>query len=438
VDLRHLVNVAGEAMSRAGVPGCALGLLAGDHELTEGLGVTSVENPLDVDERTLFQIGSITKTFTGTLAMRFGEEGRLDLDAPVRTYLPDLSLSDEQAAAGATMRHLFTHTPGWVGDYFDDPGRGEDALARLVAQLADVPQLTPLGAVFSYNNAGFYIAGRVLEAVGGKPYEQLIAEHVLEPLELERTLFFAEDVLTHRFAVGHHASGGGTTVARPWALARAAAPAGGLNSCVGDLLRYARFHLEDEPGWLHRMREPQVEIREGEWVGITWMLTDLDGLRLAGHGGGTNGQISQLLLVPERGEALVVLTNADRGREVVAEVRRAFLGAHGLAEPELVAADTSPEQLAEYAGRYASALAEIDVRVEDGRLVEQFTMKGGFPRRDSPPLPAPPPVPLALYAADRAFVPEGPFKGERVEFLRDAHGRIVWLRDNVRLYARES
>src|SRR5215211_1416922 len=195
-----------QAMDRLHVPGVAIGIVDGDAEHTAGFGVTNIEHPLPVDADTLFQIGSITKTVTATAAMRLVEQGRLDLDVPVRTYLPDLRLADEQVAANVTLRHLFNHTGGWAGDYFDDMGQGDDALAKIVAKLVDLPQLTPLGAVWSYNNAGFYLAGRVLEVVGGKPYEELARELVLEPLGMERSFFFPGDLMTYRFAVGHENS----------------------------------------------------------------------------------------------------------------------------------------------------------------------------------------------------------------------------------------
>ena len=107
-------------MEETQTPGVAVGLLHEGEEHVAGFGVTSLENPLEVTPDTLFQIGSITKTFTGTAAMRLVERGELDLDAPVRTYLPGLKLSDEDVAARVTMRHLLTHTGGWIGDYFDD------------------------------------------------------------------------------------------------------------------------------------------------------------------------------------------------------------------------------------------------------------------------------------------------------------------------------
>src|SRR2546430_623690 len=117
------------AMTHFQVPGVALGLWHDGQEHMAGFGVTNVNHPLPVDADTLFQIGSTTKTVTATAAMRLVERGVLDLDAPVRTYLPDLRLADDDVAARVTLRHLFTHTAGWEGDVFDDTGAGDDAPA---------------------------------------------------------------------------------------------------------------------------------------------------------------------------------------------------------------------------------------------------------------------------------------------------------------------
>src|SRR5712692_1446760 len=207
------------AMRETDTPGIAVGLLHDGEERVEGFGVTSLENPLDVTPDTLLQIGSITKTFTGTALMRLVERGQLDLDSPVRRYLPELKLSDEDVAARVTMRHLLTHTGGWIGDYFDASGSGDDALARIAESMSTLPQLTPLGEIWSYNNSGFYLAGRVLEVLTAMPYEQAVRELVLEPLGLEHTFFFADDVMTRRFAVGHDRNADGPPpVARPWGI----------------------------------------------------------------------------------------------------------------------------------------------------------------------------------------------------------------------------
>jgi CubicO group peptidase (beta-lactamase class C family) len=179
---KELGEFVQSCMAHYHVPGVAVGVLQDGQAHTAGFGLTNTEHPLPVDERTLFQIGSITKTITGTALMRFVAQGRLDLDAPLRAYLPGLRLADEDVARRVTTRHLLTHTGGWLGDFFDDCGRGDDALERMLDKVARLPQIAPLGAVWSYNNAGFYLAGRLLETLTGQTYERAARDLVLDPL----------------------------------------------------------------------------------------------------------------------------------------------------------------------------------------------------------------------------------------------------------------
>src|SRR5439155_16593380 len=139
-------------------------------------------------------------------------------DAPVRRYVPEFRLRNAEAERKASIRHLLPHTGGWLGDYFEDSGRGDDALAKVVEKLGKIKQLTPLGEVWSYNNAGFYIAGRVIERVTKKPYEAALKELILDPLGLKQSYFFAEDVLTKRVVAGHvtHPKTGKSTVVPTW------------------------------------------------------------------------------------------------------------------------------------------------------------------------------------------------------------------------------
>jgi CubicO group peptidase (beta-lactamase class C family) len=114
-DIQALHEMVRASMERHAVPGAALGIYDGGVEHTEGFGVTSVENPLPVDPDTIFQIGSITKTVTATTIMVLSERGMLDLDEPVRNYLPDLRLADEEVARRRSPPRTFSRTSaaGW-------------------------------------------------------------------------------------------------------------------------------------------------------------------------------------------------------------------------------------------------------------------------------------------------------------------------------------
>ena len=278
--LDDLSELAARVMEETGVPGVAVGILHKGEAATAGFGVTSVNHPLPVTDATLFQIGSITKTFTGMAIMRLVEMGELELDAPVRTYVPDFGVADEAAASRATIRHLLTHTAGWDGELYDDTGAGDDALARYVSSMGDLEQLAPVGTIFSYNNAGLAVAGYVIELVTGKSFQAALKDLVLEPLGLEACYFDAGDVMLHRFATGHNIAEEGAQVVGPWPVPRSLHPAGGLACHVQDLLRYARFHLGDgatDAGArllsvesMAQMHSPQVTVGGDEAWGLAW------------------------------------------------------------------------------------------------------------------------------------------------------------------------
>lgn len=154
-------------MAKHHIPGVAIGVLYQGEEYVRGYGVTNVDAPAPVDGDTLFRIASTTKTFTGTAVMRLVEQGVLDLSDPVRRHLPEFRVEDEAASARVTLRQCLNHSAGWVGDDEQDFGRGDDALARYVASMRELPQLTPPGAQFAYNNTAFDVAGHVVEAVTG-------------------------------------------------------------------------------------------------------------------------------------------------------------------------------------------------------------------------------------------------------------------------------
>lgn len=436
-------------MERHGVPGVAVGLWADGYAWAAGFGVTSLENPLPVTPETLFQIGSISKTFTGTLVMRLVEAGKLELDVPVRQYLPELKLADESVAANVTLRHLLTHTAGWAGDLFIRTGHGDDALHKYVLEMAKLRQLTPLGKVWSYNNAAFALAGRVIERVMGQPYETVCREWVLGPLGLEHSFFFPEEVMVHRFAVGHLPIGGEPRIARPWALARNANAVGGLSSTVKDLLRYARFHLNDGktergeqvllPESVTLMQTPQVSAADRQQMGLSWFLREVSGVRIVSHGGATNGQMAALWFVPARRFAFAILTNHHYGmllnNEVGKWVREHLLGLH---EPVREPLPASLEQLSEYAGRYLEGAMgnQISLEPHEGRLVFRFTA-GDRSGITETPADLPPPMNVAMLEPDWLTLTDGPGKGALLEFLRSEGGRIEWVRYSSRVYQRQ-
>jgi CubicO group peptidase (beta-lactamase class C family) len=444
----RLSPVVTRAMKRFSVPGVAIGMILEGEEHHLGYGVTSVDFPLPVDDATMFQIGSTTKTYTGTVAAMLIEEGKLDLETPVRTYLPKFKLPDDKAAGQVLVRHLVTHTGGFVGDYFDDQGRGEDALRRIVRTMAKrTPQLTPVGKVWSYNNSGFYVLGRIIEEITGQPYETVVNERILQPLGMDRTFWFAEDVITHKVAVGHNVLGDRVEIARPWGIPRTANPAGGLVSTTVDQMKYARFHLDRGKAADGTRLLPAKAVRAmqrplapagnlADSVGITWLLEKIDGARIVKHGGSINGHMSAFLLIPDRGFAITILTNGSRGHElgntVLDWVLPELLDVH---KPAPVTKPLTPAAAAPLLGRYQASFGHLVITADGDGLVLGYDIDPKVLEAE-PDIASmlPPPLEIAMTGKDTAVVVGKRNPGTRIEFLRNGDGKTVeWVRFGGRI-----
>jgi CubicO group peptidase (beta-lactamase class C family) len=459
VNEKELRDKVTESASGLEVPGVSVGIYHDGQEHYAFHGVTSVENPLPVHENTLFQFGSTGKTFTATAIMRLVDQGKVSLDAPVRTYIPGLKLKDESVAAAVTVLQLLNHTAGWSGDLMDDTGDGDDALDKYIARMADLEQVTPLGSVVSYNNASLSLAGKIIANVTGMTYEKALKEMLFTPLGLDHTFFFMTEIMTRRFVAGHRQDPDGTIkVARPWAMPRGNAPAGGISANAGDQVKWARFHLGDgrAPDGTHLlstelvdlMKQPTADMRGsalGDYVGISWLLRDIEDVRLVGHGGTTNGHHSDFVMVPERNFAIAILTNCGpNGPQFQEDVLRwaleAYLGVIDR-DPEPIALGDS--ELEQYTGRYETIAAVADITARGGSLWVDVEIKPEMAAQLNEmgeEIPEQPPVPLGLLGGegDRYIVPDGPAKGMKGYFVRGANGEIEAVHLGGRLATRTS
>jgi CubicO group peptidase (beta-lactamase class C family) len=448
-----LVALVENKMREYRVPGVAIGIFDNGVITSRGLGVRNINDPQPVTAETVFPIASISTTFAATMMMRLAEQGKIDLEAPVRKYLPDFKVRDEAVSRDVTIWNLLTHTPGWEGQV-SGPDRGEDTLRNFTATvMPDLMQVAPFdsaqgkppAAVWSYNNAGFSVSGRVIEAVTGTSINRAISALVFQPLGLKHAGTTAGDFIVHPFAVGHVNRG-----SEPAAMMRPFSPsvsvtAGGVGLCVNDLLAYAQFHLGNgmapsgervlSRASLEAMRTTQMRKQStDDDIGIAWHLRNVGPLRVAAHGGTLGGHILLLELVPERNFAIGILTNSSNGWRLIQDVEREALKAyHGATftknyaiahrglvetlpnvEPLAVQPDPAP-----YVGRYLRPTNAVSVRVEGGRLIVQDVPNNGEPR---------PVMPIAFFGPDRAVITDGNDKGQGIEFVRDAAGAVQWVR----------
>jgi CubicO group peptidase (beta-lactamase class C family) len=441
--------------TRFRIPGVAVGVWADGQEAYACHGVTSVDNPLPVDPDTLFLLGSVTKTYTATTLMRLVADGRVDLDAPVRRYVPELRLRDGPAAAQVTVAQLLNHTAGLDWGFIDDFGEGDDALASYVARLPELELIAPPGGRASYSQAGYNLAGRIVEKVTGLTFERAVATLVLEPLGLRHSFFARDDVMTRRFVVGHNRDQDGTlSIARLWRRSRSDNPGGGLASSVADQLRWARFHLGDGRGErgvqvlpaeaLARMRQPTVALRGstlGDAIGIGWFLREVDGVHTVGHGGSANGQFAELLTVPERGFAVVALANGGPdgipcNQAVVRWALQAYLG--------VVDRDAQPlpydeARAREVVGSYENEVMAATISTDGAGLTLEVLIKPEIraaANKELPPDHAPAGLGLLGGDGDEYVITSGGMKGLRGFFTRDHNGAVVGVDLAGRLFNR--
>jgi CubicO group peptidase (beta-lactamase class C family) len=436
-----------------GIPGVAVGVLLDGREMYASHGVTSLANPLPVDENTLFPLASVSKTFTATALMRLVAQGEVDLDAPVRRYVPELRLANERAAARITVLNLLNHTAGLEWNLIDD-GKGDRSLAGLVDKLPGLPLIAAPGARASYSQAGYNLAGRIVEKVTGLPFEQAMASLVLEPVGLTDTVYGLAEAMVRKFAVGYNrAEDGELRVARPWNAfkegARGDNPGGGLASSVSDLLRWARFQLGDGDGLLpaaqlHRMREQTVALRAstlGEGFGICWFLHDFDGLHGIGHGGSGNGQFAELLIVPERDFAVVSLANLGPDGHPFNQsvVRWALDHCLGVTEKPAQPLPYDGARARQVVGRYEIDAMDLDIAVDGARLTLGVGIKPAI--REASDEEMPPDHPAAAIGflpgdGDEYVITEGGLEGQRGYFSRDADGTVTGVDIAGRLFNR--
>ncbi|WP_063775507.1 serine hydrolase domain-containing protein [Actinoplanes rectilineatus] len=449
--VRELEEKIRQAMPVYGVPGVSLGLRHRGVDYVRGFGVTDVAAPAPVDGDTVFRIASTTKTFVGTGMMRLVERGRIDLDRTIRSYLPDFRTSDPAASARVTVRQVLDHSAGWLGDFFLDTGSDDGALARYVAAMSRLPQLTAPGEVFGYNNAALSLAGRLIEVVTGTTFERALQSLVMDPLRLAHTRFHPEEIRDVSIAVPHGFDEEGNPVSVPAALAlpRSIHGAGGLFSSARDQLRWARFHLGDGSPLLSARSLRAMRSRPGpggtlfvelDGAGVTWMLRPTaEGPKVVQHGGDLGGQHSGFLMVPERDFALTVLTNSEGGPALLDDLfggdwaLSRFTGLHNLpAVPlRLSAAELAPYE-GPYLGQQIGYTGETEyvplrLTAADGVLVVSYAdeelLRLAFYRN-------------AVAKRDHVVVlqPDGSAANSRANFVRDRDGSIAWLRVGGRLY----
>ena len=383
------------------VPGAQLGILRHDTDGEDDVVVLATgtlnkdlpASSAEVLPDSLFQIGSISKVWTATVIMRLIEQGHFTLDTPASDILAGLRLANDELSAGVTVRHLLTHTSGLDGDVFTDTGRGDDCLEKYTDLLGDVAQNHPLGATWSYCNAGFSLLGRIIEKATGKSWDEAMRELLYTPLGLTHTVTLPEEAILHSAAVGHVDAGGEQILAPVWSLPRSLGPAGLITARAADVLAFARLHLAgglaaDGTRLLSHdvsndMKAFHAEVPDkhvlGDSWGLGWIRFDWNGARLYGHDGNTIGQAAFLRIHEESGLAVTLLTNGGHTHDLYVDLYReifAELSGVKMQEPVVPPAESVDVDVTPFLGTYERASVRMEVYMGDAGPMLRTTLLG--------------------------------------------------------------
>jgi CubicO group peptidase (beta-lactamase class C family) len=362
-------------MADKNTPGASVAVvLEGELAYARGYGLKHAELPDAPDEATLFRIGSTTKMMTAAALMQQVEAGTIDLQAPVTDILPEFDVAGaweypNVSGQDITPWHLLTHSGAFFDDLIAaatlDAMQGPtttDALAEWALGLADTPLHAPPGAFWNYSNPNFSLAGRLVEVVTERAYNDVIVEDLWRPAGMETTFMLPSEVMTYgNYSYGHglvDAMGNPVPPVAPDAYDHfPLGPAGMAFSTPSDMVRWAKLLMDGGGDVLlatsvEAMQGEQMHmgVIPGQWYGYGIFVEDVGETRIYNHGGNVPGWSSQLFWVPETDFAISILANDFQSLSRSAGC--ALVNVMGLEPPERVDYSTPPETWVRYEGDY--------------------------------------------------------------------------------------
>ena len=360
-------------------------------------GILNHETGVEAAADSVFQIGSITKVMTTCLVMQLVDEGKVDLDSPVKRYLRDFMIADAEASETTTVRQLLNHTSGMAGDFFpDDEGHEGNLIARYVDRCNLLPLVHPPGAFYSYSNSAFVIAGRLVEVIRGISWYQAMEDYIFTPLGMNHALADPKKMICYRAAMGHLWNDEGWKCSPlPW-LPLGMAPCGTTPTMnASDLILFARAFLDDGhtpsgKSWLSESSIQAMQHREiclprisqhiRRYAGLGWGIREYHPERrlIYGHTGATYGFYSSLQICPDQHAAFALLINgaAPRALETVQnDLAREVFGIELQEEPAIDHSAPLTSQQRLIIGHYESMDKLIDISERNNQLVARLEYK---------------------------------------------------------------
>lgn len=452
-----LDDLLDEKCIKANVPGMALAI-AQDGELIyeKYYGFRDMERQLPVTAKTIFGVASITKSLTALAIMQLEDSGKLSVQDPVVRWLPELRLPEGARREEVTIHHLMTHTSGLPGmeavnyaraksirhdpdgEYLSDslPDSPNYPKVETVMELMkamgelDYALLGPPGSRFNYSNEGYALLQEIIERASGQAYISYMAAHVLQPLEMGRSIFTTADLekeenVTELYA--YKKDGSREVFLSPsWWDSGKLYSNGSLKSCMMDLMKYLEVYRLDgmvgnkriiSEASIQKMSARQVTLPTGEGYGYGLQVESMQGIPLFGHGGSIKGVSSHVKVAKEQGLTVSVLVNLAevQAAELAMAALTHILGVSEPVESGCTVIEMAPGQLGKFTGYYQSAEGQkAGVLLDNGQLYIQ-AQDDRFP--------------LTPCAENLFFMPGG----DKVKFFLDEKDEVTAMFKGVRV-----
>lgn len=400
------------------IPGVSIAVVEKNKVIfTGGYGYRDIEKKLPVTENTLYAIGSCTKAFTAAILGQLAKEGKVDLDKPVRDYLPELKFEDEYSNAHITLRDMITHRTGLPRhdmSWYASPASRKELLERI----EHLEPTAELRETFQYNNFMYLAQGMVIEKITGKSWEQNVKERILDPLGMNNTHFSVKEMMNAADKSYAYATIKDSIIKQiPYRNIDAMGPAGSINSCAKDMAKWlitwindGKYNGKEIIPALHRMQAMTSQMATGAGVpgienpdvhaggyGLGWFITSYRGHYRVEHGGGIDGFITTTGFFPGDSIGIFVVSNqsqpvsiirnfiADRmmklpyrnwNKQMLDAATKAREAAKSGANNDSLQRkkNTKPtHDLSDYAGIYENpGYGEIQIMSEDGKLKGKY------------------------------------------------------------------
>jgi CubicO group peptidase (beta-lactamase class C family) len=344
-----------QAMADWEIPGFAIAVVQRDQVIfARGYGEREIGTGEPVDEHTLFAIASTTKAMTVAALGMLVDEGTVQWDDPVINHMPGFQLADPYVTRHVTIRDLLTHRTGvarhdnvWIAAPFDR--------TEIIRRARYLPQVNGFRAGYDYNNIMYMVAGEVVAAATGTPWDDFLQARILDPLGMDRTTSRTATLEPRGNVATAHIRQQGRIIPMPRRDYDALGPAGSVWSSAHDMARWIRFHLAGgahqgrqllQPATLQEMHTPQIVIRMDTTsqrrfptqnyfaYGLGWRLHDYHGHNVVQHTGTVNYTRTQIGLIPDKGIGVVALANLGTSALQTAIMYRVFDALLGIPETD--------------------------------------------------------------------------------------------------------